>query len=147
MIKSVIWPQKDKDKAIKMVGEGYTAIEIAAVLKRTKNSIIGFIHRSGLRFSSTNPTHRAKIKNAACKRSKLAPKPELPIENNNIRFFEARLFQCRFILDSPKNVWDTICCGAPVYKQSYCQAHYRICYRKFDIKPRTQTNAQETKTY
>ena len=146
MIKSVIWSQREKDKVIKMVAEGHTAREISAEIGRTRNSIIGFIHRSGLSFAATNPTHRPASKPVPRKRSKPlpkpAPEPEIFIQFNAVKLFEAKRLQCRYILDKPHNVWDTTCCGAPVYKLSYCKEHHSIVYYRPTPQPRTQVNVR-----
>jgi hypothetical protein len=146
VIKSVIWSQREKDKAIKMVKDGFTAREISAAIGRTRNSIIGFIHRSGLSFSATNPTHRPASSLAPRKRFKPQPKPtpepEILIHFNAVKLFEAKRLQCRYILDKPSNVWDTTCCGAPVHKLSYCKAHHSIVYYRPTPQPRTQTNVR-----
>lgn len=146
MIKSVIWSQREKEKVIKLVAEGRTAREISAVIGRTRNSIIGFIHRSGLSFSATNPTHRparkAASKPRAKPRPKPAPEPEIFIQFNAVKLFEAKRLQCRYILDKPHNVWDTTCCGKPVHKLSYCKEHHSIVYYRPTPQPRTQTNVR-----
>jgi hypothetical protein len=47
-ITSAIWPDKHKEILREMHAAGATALEIAIKLGRTRNSVIGFIHRSGL---------------------------------------------------------------------------------------------------
>ena len=47
-VTSAIWPDKHKEILREMHGKGATALEIAIKLNRTRNSVIGFIHRSGL---------------------------------------------------------------------------------------------------
>ena len=141
MIKSALWTQKEKDKAIKMVNEGHTAREISDVLKRTRNSIIGFIHRSGISFSSTNPSHRPTVKPLPKKRSKPLPKPtpepKISLDIKFVKLFEARYLQCKAIIDKPDDVWETVVCGKPVHKSSWCcKFHHSIYYQKLETRKR-----------
>jgi hypothetical protein len=47
-MKSALWTDKEKESAIAMCKEGLTAQAISEELRRSRNSIIGFLHRSGL---------------------------------------------------------------------------------------------------
>lgn len=129
MIKSVIWSQKERDTAIQMAGDGYTARQIAEKLKRSKNSIIGFLHRNKIQLRTTNKYH--KPKNVAPKPRPI-PKlvqPEKPIEIKHVSLMEVRTFQCRYIVQESRDPWQVLCCGAETIYKSWCKAHHKIVFR------------------
>ena len=59
-VTSAIWPDKHKEILREMHAKGATALEIAIALNRTRNSVIGFIHRSGLSTAGQRNNHRLK---------------------------------------------------------------------------------------
>ena len=128
-MKSVIWSQHERDTAKQMALNGYTARQIAEKLKRSKNSIIGFLHRNKIQLSATNKYH--KPKNVA---PKPRPKPKLvqqekPIEIKHVSLMEVRTFQCRYIMQESKDPWQVLCCGAETIYKSWCKKHFKVVFR------------------
>jgi hypothetical protein len=137
MAKSVLWTEKQRETCKEMALQGYTTREIGAVIKRTKGSIIGYLHRIGVRLSDHNPTHKPKTIKATKPSKPTAVRQKKPIEIKElpeIPFFEARMFQCRFITQEAANVWETKCCGQTTVYRSWCQKHFKIVFRPKEKK-------------
>ena len=138
MIKSVLWTQKERDTAIQMAKDGYTTREIGIRIGRSKNSVIGFLHRSQIYTKNFNPTGKPKVK--AISTPKSAPRPRLAIVPKEatqtkipndikwVKLFDATRTQCRFILEKPSNVFETKCCGKTTFYKSWCQEHFNRVY-------------------
>lgn len=128
-MKSVIWSEKEKELAKAMCDQGYTAQSISERLKRTRNSVMGFLHRSGYTLAKAKKKYKRK------------PKQEvIHIINSNpvnvfvpytVRLMNARYRQCRFIQDIANNPADTMICGAKTSENSsWCPDHHSLVYRK-----------------
>ena len=128
-MKSAIWSDKEKELAISMCQAGHTAQRISECLRRTRNSVIGFLHRSGLTLAN------------AKRIQKKVPKPKvIPVINSkpvnvftkfSVRLMDARYRQCRFIQEIANNPADTMICGAKTpEKSSWCTDHHSLVYRK-----------------
>jgi hypothetical protein len=129
MIKSVIWSQKEKDTAKQMALDGYTARQIADKIQRSRNAIIGFLHRNKIELGRVNKYHKPKD---APPRPRAKPKlveKEKPIEINNVSLLSVRTFQCRYIVQESKDPWQVLCCGATTFYKSWCKQHYKIVFR------------------
>lgn len=128
-MKSVIWSDKEKELAKAMCLEGHTAQSISEKIRRTRNSVIGFLHRSGFTLANAKPKSKKRV------RTKV-----LPIINNNpvatfvkfsVKLMNARYRQCRFIQEVSKNPADTMICGAKTSENSsWCPDHHSLVYRK-----------------
>lgn len=137
MIKSVIWSPKERDTAIQMAQEGYTGSQIAQHLKRSRNSVIGFLHRSKIDLGKTNKAHRPRPVVSKPKPPPSKPKAvqtEIPIVSNEIPLMEARMFQCKFITKENINPFQIMCCGAETVYKSWCSKHFKIVFRPRDKK-------------
>ena len=56
----------------------------------------------------------------------VAPEPE-PTKPLNLNIFDLKLYSCRYIMGNVAGV-DTVYCGLPVKRGSYCKAHAKLCY-------------------
>ena len=128
-MKSALWTDKEKESAIAMCNEGLTAQAISEELRRSRNSIIGFLHRSGLSLA------KAKRINKKVTRPKVIPVIHKPVEEAfkkfAVKLLDARYRQCRFIQEIANNPANTMICGAKTKEgHSWCSDHYSIVYRK-----------------
>ena len=128
-MKSALWTDKEKESAIAMCNEGLTAQAISEELRRSRNSIIGFLHRSGLSLA------KAKRINKKVTRPKVIPVIHKPVEEAfkkfAVKLLDARYRQCRFIQDIANNPANTMICGAKTKEgHSWCSDHHSIVYRK-----------------
>lgn len=101
--------------------KGTPSRQIAEVLHKSKNSVLGRAFRMGL---DTHPlfSHR-----------KPAPKPRMP------RVDELGPHGCRFIPGEPHGL-DTVWCEKPtILGSSYCAAHHQLCTRPY-IPPAKKTD-------
>jgi hypothetical protein len=128
-MKSALWTDKEKESAIAMCNEGLTAQAISEELRRSRNSIIGFLHRSGLSLA------KAKRINKKVTRPKVIPVIHKPVEEAfkkfAVKLLDARYRQCRFIQEIANNPANTMICGAKTKEgHSWCSDHHSIVYRK-----------------
>ena len=128
-MKSALWTDKEKEAAIEMCKEGLTAQAISEELRRSRNSIIGFLHRSGLSLGKAKRIYKKVTK------PKVIPVIHKPVEEAfkkfAVKLLDARYRQCRFIQDIANNPANTMICGAKTKEgHSWCPDHYSIVYRK-----------------
>jgi hypothetical protein len=132
MARSVLWTDKQKKTAQEMAKQGYTIREIGAVIKRTKGSIIGYLHRLGIRMSDYNPKGKPKAPKAYKPRVRVAVQKEKRKEIKEIEdisFWDVKNFECRYITHKTDNIWETRCCGQPTIYKSWCQKHFKIVFK------------------
>jgi len=148
---------KDDEVIIRMWNDGNAASDIAAVLNRTRNSVIGRIYRLrtvGIMLRQCDQKQRAvKPKNPDWKKVQIKAKQEKPknpdwkkvqIKAKQDRLkvrkrkvpeppvgcltiLELNRNNCRYIIGEPHGV-HTIYCSAKVYSRSYCKKHHDLCY-------------------
>ena len=128
-MKSALWTDKEKESAIAMCNEGLTAQAISEELRRSRNSIIGFLHRSGLSLGKAKRIYKKVTK------PKVIPVIHKPVEEAfkkfAVKLLDARYRQCRFIQDIANNPANTMICGAKTKEgHSWCPDHHSIVYRK-----------------
>jgi len=128
-MKSALWTEKEKEAAIALCLSGETAQAISEQLKRSRNSIIGFLHRSG------HTLGKAKRRYKKAPLLKVAPVIHKPVEEAfrkfSVRLLDARYRQCRFIQEVANNPTNTMICGARTKEgHSWCSDHHSIVYRK-----------------
>ena len=128
-MKSALWTDKEKEAAIALCKEGLTAQAISEELRRSRNSIIGFLHRSGLSLSKAKRIYKKVTK------PKVIPVIHKPVEEAfkkfAVKLLDARYRQCRFIQDIANNPANTMICGAKTKEgHSWCPDHYSLVYRK-----------------
>jgi len=143
MARSVIWSQQHRDTAIQMANEGYTGSQIAAKIKRSRNAVIGFLHRQGIKLGKTNEHHKPKAKPVTPRKRPSRPKVvvlEKPLKINDITFLSSRLFQCKFITTEDPDPWKTMCCGKETQSGSWCNYHRAIVFKPREIRPHVRTN-------
>ena len=140
------WQPHEFNKVVEMAKSGMTAREIAAEVGRTRNSIIGVLHRSGFEFGNrqkkttyTPPfkgppdRKRERLRNALGKFKQVRDgtreppkiiKAEEPPPEGSVSFMDIGRGQCRAIYGHPKGT-ETMYCGASVWNEtSWCEKHY-----------------------
>ena len=128
----------------KLWREGYSASQIASILGngRTRNSVIGYVHRNfeypsrkkakgpSTMKAARQPKQFRRPAAAATKRVEPAPIPStaglppllLPLE-------DVKQGQCRYACNDARSWQQHLFCGHPVAGESpYCAEHHRICY-------------------
>lgn len=141
------WAEEHNDKLRELHSTGMSCSQIAVALNRlfglnkTRNSIIGRLHRMGLtgHKNYVNP-NRVRPRSAA-PRPRPAPKPAkpkgepprpLPAELARIAALEPTgptiehtdAKHCRYIKGEPSSP----VCGRPIHADSLCAEHHRLCW-------------------
>ena len=146
------WTAEENAKLRKLVTEQKTTSEIARILNKTKNAIIGRAHRLGLTFFYAKGENGMKGK-AKYRKPKLAsrtkpvdktettmkiartyfslpPPPPDPITHDGpLKFGQLSNRTCKFSVsgDTAKTY---LFCGKPVHDRSFCVDHYKLCYTR-----------------
>lgn len=163
------WSEDEKRLVAQMAAKNHTATEIAAALKnRSRNSVIGYLHRSNIPFGKPRPEKKsidqlrretqrkmlARRQALAAKRAVVVVPPtraqfeasqsqsEGPAKQMP-RFIDRLQFQCAWIYDEAGTV-NSKCCGKVVKeKSSWCPEHYALVYVPFTRKPRSPTSQRD----
>lgn len=146
--KEMRWTEQQGKIAKELCKQGKTAAEIAAVVKKTRNAVIGYLNRNGVRMNDavekpSRPTiqPRPKVERQAGvihrKLQKIDRKPPIiPVEPPPIKmgdkvgipFLKSKPNQCRYLIQtSPAYI-----CGEPTKSVScsWCEEHYVIVFQK-----------------
>ena len=143
------WTAEEFETAHSMASKGISAREIGVVLGRTKNSVIGVLHRSGfvwgVRRSLTfkeikGPPNRKRERprNSMGRYKRLRDEqPAAPTfiepegaKNDAISFYDLKREHCKAIYGHPQGV-NTLYCGAQkLAESSYCKYHHLRYYKK-----------------
>ena len=135
-IRSAIWPDKHKEILREMHSKGATALEIAITLNRTRNSIIGFIHRSGLssqrpkKIATRTPKSPQQIKPKEPKKLFVKPIIEVDIPKQTTLFVFTNKRQCKYIAGEADGLNTRVCGNRTVEGTSWCFEHHSIVYNK-----------------
>lgn len=138
------WTNEEIEMAADLASRGMTSSEIGKVLNRTRNSVIGKLHRKAIRLGDKKPTReraapREKVerrpRNNDFLRSK-APNKKLiervveAKESRPIKLFDAKFFECKYIINQDRVApFNTTCCGATTFNNSsWCKEHYDIVF-------------------
>ena len=155
-IQELRWTEQQGKIAKAMCAEGKTAAEIGVVVKKTRNAVIGYLNRNGIRMSDVTgkfapPVPRktpVKVERIGGvihrKLEKKVKKPPI-LKFDAIRtkdgimgipFLKAGPNQCRYIIEDRP----AIICGEPTKSVtcSWCEDHYAIVFTKSEIRPRPQ---------
>jgi hypothetical protein len=156
----------DNQKVLVLWNAGKTGLQISEIMKTTRSSIMGKIHRAkqyGIRVNGkpirvdvVEPPPR-KVKNRRLIRQAKAtgqPLPEVPVPTvqatseqikRSVGIMRLTPMSCRFILnDEPARA---IFCGAPKEKGSYCGEHAALCYHKPVIRVRKKGFKWKTSSF
>lgn len=126
-----MWTKEIIAKLVKLAAQGLSYTEIGKALGITKNAAIGKARR--LRISK--PPAEAVIKQrkpTPKPKQKPAPKPPTPLEKETmltgmkfVSMMDLKDDHCRYPIDKDG---ETVFCGLPKFKKSFCQEHGAKCY-------------------
>jgi hypothetical protein len=125
----------EEDRALAgFVAEGLSAGSIAAlhfaeVRNRTRNAVMGRIHRLGLRGNSQHPEKLHNRPAMATKRLRrvVSPPGALIPSLSPVTFLELKNGHCRFVVNEGGS--KALFCGDPKQdRSSYCGHHHRITH-------------------
>ena len=137
--------KREHDELLRMWKEGIPASTIAATLGegRTRNSVLGYVYRLRRTMPDLQrmPTpKRTRSGNPPMPRAPRPPRPKpIPVVQVNlftpiieetppeggVPYFETRLLQCKYILNTSKDAHNIKCCGGTVHRgTSWCRKHY-----------------------
>ena len=146
-----VWTIAEGIQARKLNEAGYTAREIGAKLGRSRNSVIGWFHRQGVKLKNvlTPEAKLAKARRVYKKRGRQPPKP-LPVEpkisklfvnsktkepilqpmdEKNVTFMKLTNMMCKAVIGEANGV-KTIYCGEKPLKagHSWCEYHHSLYF-------------------
>jgi hypothetical protein len=141
---NIPWSIKERNLMVELWQAGESAAVIAFKLGngRTRNSVLGHLHRLRRNQPSLDLRFEGPVKKSSTRsipvvkkpRVKAEPKPqinlftpieEVPAPEGGVPYFETRLLQCKYILNTSKDPSNIKCCGATVYRNtSWCRNHY-----------------------
>lgn len=137
---SVVWTEEEDATLKRLWAEGYSGSEIGVILHRTRNAIIGRVHRldlppravatmtppkSGKRRAAPRPlkprrvTHFPRVELTV---AVVAPVPAMA----SVMALTARM--CRYPIGDPKKPGFGFCGAKKQEGSSYCGFHHRICW-------------------
>jgi len=127
----VIWGAKNIAKLIALAAKGLSYTQIGKELGITKNAAIGKARRLKIDKSPAQTTY-IKAKPPAHKpqpkpiKPTLPPPPPAPVTDMKLlTMMELRDNHCRYPIDKDG---ETVFCGLPKFKKSFCQEHGAKCY-------------------
>jgi len=142
------WTEEEKQKCIELAESGLSGGQIAVILKRPRNSIVGFLFRrkvalnGGRKRSSSKPHQKiSENKRVVQRRPPQPPKPKeepvpvsMPIVRPEgykpVRFLDSRFGQCMWIMDETVPIKDRMICGEPTKDAtcSWCKEHFPVVF-------------------
>jgi hypothetical protein len=140
------WTEEELDLVRRLSAQGYNSTQIALQLKgRTRNSVIGLMHRNNIPLpkrvaapkapkAPPKPKPITKMLPSIKIKTKIETKPLIERkeerDERNVRLFDARYYQCRYIVHKPDDMpYDTMCCGKSTFNNSsWCKEHYAIVF-------------------
>jgi hypothetical protein len=144
-VTSAIWPDEHRKILLEMHEKGATILDIAVKLNRTKNSIIGYIHRAGL--SNSRPKKPAQrvprkpqvIETKPVKQLFVQPIVEVkpPQQTTGVLFVYTNNRQCKWVEGEPVGENTRVCGKRTMFGKSWCPEHFTLVYNKqpvFDMR-------------
>lgn len=153
-LKGVIWKDSERERCIQLYMNGVTAREIGKCLSRSKNSVIGFLNRSGYTKPKVNkpkaevlPKPKEPVKstpviriNPVTKGESMSKPEPIPSKDTVSLIKRDMTYQCGWIVGEV-NGSKSRCCGKLIYKKSFCEEHHNIVYERriiTDNKPKRE---------
>lgn len=135
------WGEAEEQTLRKLWAEGHSASQISRVLgNRSRNSVIGRVHRQGLSGRSRQNDHKSMGARIVARRKSqvkhIAPKPKpatLPAEPQDlppilgVLLHQLNDMTCRYPIGDPMEPGFSYC-GRTCFGGSYCVGHARLCY-------------------
>ena len=163
------WTEEEIESLRQLWAKGHTGAEIANMLGKSRNAVMGRISRMrerGERLPSERERKPPKIKAPKVPKERvtrivLPPKPKKKIEYVNVdydpnkkypKFKELGKWQCRYVMNDG-HPSQYVFCGADTDFDSFCPSHKRLCYTKAvkndnaSTKPTNSTNYAKRKFF
>lgn len=144
------WTLEETKALKKLVEQKMTALEIARNLGRSRNAIMGRIHRLKLKLhGSVGPKGQGRKrkpkpernipyipKKELVVRSLDEPKPIIVVEapkpvfiGKGVGFLQLTPRTCKYRVHG-ESFEEYVFCGEPTYKKSFCKHHHSLCYTR-----------------
>ena len=122
------WSKEMENRLIKMHKEGWSIKTIAKEIGKTKGAVSGMCHKlrqKGVLSKKIKPYVRSDGSKVTVRRNRSKPARHVPPVSSPhpVSLEEAGAPHCRY------PVSQTMYCGNPIERNSYCEAHYKICYQ------------------
>ncbi len=127
----------DMDAYITANRGAQSAAVMGAILKVSRNAVIGRSHRLGLEKLARAPAATKEVrayKRGVARKSLVRVEPlrefvsrPIPVEPLNIPFLDLGPHHCREIVGS-EGIGQSLSCGHPIANASYCRFHYAQNY-------------------
>jgi hypothetical protein len=165
------WTEEEIESLRQLWAKGHTGAEIASMLGKSRNAVMGRISRMrerGERLPSERERKPPKPKIAKIPRIRktkiktivLSPKPTKRVEYVSVeydpnkkypKFKELSKWQCRYVMNDG-HPSQYVFCGAETDFESFCPSHKRLCYTKVvkndaPAKPAGTTNYAKRKFF
>lgn len=162
------WTEEEIEQLRQFWAKGHTGSEIASMLNKSRNAVMGRISRMrerGERLPSERERKPPKIKAAKVPRVRktriIIPKSQKePVEYVNVdydpnkkytKFQDLKKWQCRYVMNDG-HASQYVFCGEKTNFESFCPAHKRLCYTKAvkndtPVKPANSTNYAKRKFF
>jgi hypothetical protein len=134
-----LMPNETKEQIKALWFEGKTSGQIAKALGITRNAVMGAVNRMRSKGEELPlraphlPNKKPKPARKRPEKPKLvlseddAQEPSFEFPDNYLTLMDLRMSSCRFIV-AEGNVHQTRYCGQTIDRNSYCKAHYKLCY-------------------
>jgi hypothetical protein len=137
-VTSAIWPDEHRRILLEMHEKGATILDIAIKLNRTKNSIIGYIHRAGLSNSRPKkpalrvPRKPQVVEEKPVKQLFVKPIIEVqpPKQTTGVLFVYTNNRQCKWVQGEPNAENTRVCGKRSMAGKSWCAEHFALVYNK-----------------
>ena len=142
-----IWTQEESETAISLWKAGsLSAKEIGAVISKTRNSVIGYMHRYQIKRDGPAPLPKVKPvfgppKPRAPRKSRAKVKPETaprlvvrgiePVPARGVRLIALREYNCRWPLGAAMDAPEFFCGQPKQVGKSYCPECCKKAYQPF----------------
>jgi GcrA cell cycle regulator len=127
------WTQDQIETMMKGVEDGLTSREIGDKIGKTRDAVLGKVHRMGFGFKHSVAKIKEKPTELKHEKKVIYPVGQIPLHA-----MEAN--QCRYMGGGYD---DFLCCGKEIYKKSFCQEHYDLCFIPPKSKKETDKKLDE----
>lgn len=145
------WTREETEEAKRLADEGYSAAQIGAQMGKTRNAIIGRMHRAGL-WGKDSPHVPTVRKIPAIRRNRRRARPWIPAadaaaqenepaavlveapvaeERGPCTLMELRSSSCRYPLGEVLEPAKLFCGQERITGSAYCQEHHNLCNTGF----------------
>lgn len=147
------WTDVQEAQLIELIGLQLSASKIGLEMGKSRNSIIGKVHRQGLKLfiPARRPRDPNYVRPRRAKQARKLPSYRLsPVQelfyaeavnlppdwsDHMVPFMDVQEGQCRWPIGDSASPSFRFCGDQQMQHQSYCTRHCRLAYRKFTPRP------------